>query len=121
MPRHGIRFGLGGFVQLGAIGDAARGAPGQRDQVVDIGDVPVRIGRALTAGDADARTLVYAADRIFNASVVEDELQRFVPFPVELRPVPAPRERGAERMCRVARADRRLSRQCGGDVLTSAP
>ena len=121
MPRHGIRFGLGGFVELAAIGDAARGAPGQRDQVVDIGDVPVRIRRALATRDADARTLIHAADRVLDASVVKDELQRLVPFPVELRPVPAPRERGAERVCRVARAYRRLSRQCGGDVLTSAP
>src|SRR5207244_9379618 len=67
------------------------------------------------------RTLIHAADRVLDASVVKDELQRLVPFPVELRPVPAPRERGAERVCRVARAYRRLSRQCGGDVLTSAP
>ena len=61
-------------MELAAVGDAARGAPGQCDQVVDIRNVPVRIGRALAAGHADARTLIHAADRILDASVIEDEL-----------------------------------------------
>jgi hypothetical protein len=64
-----------------------RRAPGKGHEVVDIGDVAVRVGRALAAGDADARALIDTRDRILDAAVVEDQLKRLVTLPEELSPI----------------------------------
>jgi hypothetical protein len=73
------------------------------DDIVDAGDVPVRIDRALAIDDADAGALIDAGDRVFDATVVEHELQSLVPFPEELREVAATRERGTQRALGVTR------------------
>jgi hypothetical protein len=98
MARHLVRLGLVGFVQLATLGDAPRRPPGEGHEVVDVGDIAVRVGRALSARDAYAGALIYAGDRIFDAVVVEDQLKGFVPLPEELSPIAAPREGGPQRL-----------------------
>jgi hypothetical protein len=116
VPRQLIGLGLVGFVQLAALRDASSRASREGYEVIDVGNVPVRVGRALAARDADARTLVDAGDRILDARVVENELKRLVTLPEELGPVPTSRERGSQRLIRLARADRRLARdRCSDD------
>ncbi|MDQ2915231.1 MAG: hypothetical protein M3T56_18560 [Chloroflexota bacterium] len=110
-----IWFRLVRFVELSALGDAARGAPGEGHEVIDIGHVAVRVVRALAAGDADARALIDARDRILNVIVVEDQLERLVTLPEELSPIPTSRKRGAEGLSYFARADRRPTRNCCSD------
>jgi hypothetical protein len=82
-----VGLGLVRLVKLAALGDATRRAPGKGHEVVDIGDVAVRVGRALAAGDADARALIDTRDRILDAAVVEDQLKRLVTLPEELSPI----------------------------------
>ena len=41
-----------------------------RDIGIDLGDVPIGVGRALAAGHADPRTLVHTADSVFDPSVI---------------------------------------------------
>ena len=70
--------------------------------VIAIGHVAVRVGRALSAREADARALVDAADRVLDTAVVEHELERLVPLPEQFREVAAAGERGAKRALGVA-------------------
>jgi hypothetical protein len=115
VARELIWFRLVGFVELTALSDTSRRSPGERHEVIDIGDIRIRVCRALTARHPDARALIDAGDRVFDALVVEDQLKGLVTFPEELGPVAAPRERGAERLSRFARADRRPARDCCSD------
>jgi hypothetical protein len=108
-------------MKLAALGDAACRAAGERDEIVGVGDVAVRVGRPLAAGDAYARTLIDAADRVLDVVVVEDQLKRLVTLPEELCPVAAPRERGADRLCDLPRTDRGPARYRGCDGRPSAP
>jgi hypothetical protein len=84
-----VRFRFVRFMELAALGDASRRAPRQGHQVVDVGDVPVRVGGALPTRDANARALVDTRDRVFDAAVVEDQLKRLVTLPEELSPIAA--------------------------------
>jgi len=102
-------------VELAAFGDASRRAPGEGHEVVDVGDVAVRVGRALAARYADARALIDSRDRVLDAAVVEDQLKCLVTLPEELSPIATSRKRGAERLSRFARADRRPTRDCCSD------
>jgi len=102
-------------VELAALGDASSSAARERHQVVDVGDVSVRVGGALAARHADPRALIDARDRIFDAAIVEDQLKRLVTLPEELSPIATSRKRGANRLSRLARADRRPARDCCGD------
>jgi hypothetical protein len=116
VARELVRLGVVGFVELAALGDASRRASGEGHQVIDVGHVAVRVGRALAARDADARALIDARDRILNVIVVEDQLERLVTLPEELSPISTSRERGAERLTCFARADRRPTRNgCSDD------
>jgi len=121
VDRHGgvsrklVWLGLVGFVELAALGDASRRASGEGHQVIDIGDVAIRIRRALAACDSDPRPLIDAGDRVLDAVVVEDQLKRLVALPEELCPIAAPRKRGAKRLGRFARGDRRPARYCCSD------
>src|SRR6266568_495047 len=115
MPRKLVRLGLVRFVELAAFGDASRRAPGEGHEVVDVGDVAVRVGRALAARYADARALIDSRDRVLDAAVVEDQLKCLVTLPEELSPIATSRKRGAERLSRFARADRRPTRDCCSD------
>jgi hypothetical protein len=110
-----VRLGLVGFVELAAFGDASGGAPGEGHQVIDIGNVAVGVRGALATRDADARALIDSRDRVLDAAVVEDQLKRLVTLPEELSPIATSRERGANRLSRLARADRRPARDCCGD------
>jgi len=105
VTRELIRLGLVGFVKLAALRDASRRPSGESHQVVDVRDIRVRVGRALAARHPDTRALIDPRDRVFDASVVEDQLKRLVTFPEELSPIAASRERGAKRLSRFARAD----------------
>src|SRR5439155_27180765 len=89
MPRQLVRLGLVRVVELAALGDASRRAPSEGHQVIDIGDIAVRIRRALPTRDADARALVDARDRVLDAVVIEDQLERLVTLPEELSPIAA--------------------------------
>jgi chloramphenicol 3-O-phosphotransferase len=102
-------------MELAALRDAARGAPGEGHEVVDVGHIAVRVGRALAARYADARALIDSGNRIFDATVIEDQLERLVALPEELSPIATPRQRGAERLTCFARADRRPACDCCGD------
>jgi hypothetical protein len=102
-------------VQLAALGDASRRLSGERQQVVDVRHVGVRVGRALATRDTDAGALIDSGDRVLDAVVVEDQLQRLVPLPEQLSPIAASRERGAQRLGSFARADRRPARDCCSD------
>jgi len=115
VTRYLIRFGLVGFVELPALSDAACRPPREGHEVIDVGDVRVRVRGALAARDADAGALIDAGDRVFDAVVVEDQLESLVALPEELSPIAASRERGAERLSRFARADRRPARYCCSD------
>jgi hypothetical protein len=115
VPGQIVRLRVVGFVQLAALGHASRGASGEGHQVVDIGDVAVRVRRALAARHADSGALVDSRDRIFDAAIVEDQLKRLVALPEELSPIATSRKRGANRLSRLARADRRPARDCCGD------
>jgi hypothetical protein len=100
------------LVELAALGDTPRCPSREGHEVIDVRDVPVRIGRSLAAGDADTRALVDAGDRVLDAPVVEDQLKRLVTLPEKLSPIAASRERGAQRLGCLASADRRLARDC---------
>jgi hypothetical protein len=84
-----IRLGLVGFVELAALGHASRRTSGEGHQVVDVGHIAVRIGRALAARYADARALIDARNRILDMAIVEDQLKRLVTLPEELSPIAA--------------------------------
>ena len=105
VTRELIRLGIVGFVKLAALRNASRRPSGEGHQVVDVRDIRVRVGRALAARHPDTRALIDAGDRVFDASVVEDQLKRLETFPEELSPIAASRERGAKRLSRFARAD----------------
>jgi hypothetical protein len=115
VSRELVWLGLVGFVELAALGDASRRASGEGHQVIDIGDVAIRIRRALAARDSDPRALIDAGDRVLDAVVVEDQLKCLVTLPEELCPIAAPRKGGAQRLGRFARADRRPARYCCSD------
>src|SRR5438477_115655 len=115
VTRELIRFGLIGIVKLAALSDASRCSSGEGHEVVDVRDIRVCVSRALTARHSDTGALIDAGDGVFDASVVEDQLKRLVTFPEELSPIAASRERGAERLSRFARADRRPARNCCSD------
>ena len=115
MPRQLVWLGLVGFVELAAFGDASRRASGERHEVVDVGDVPVRVRRALAARDADARALIDTRDRVFDVAIVENQLKRLVTLPEELSPIATSRQRGPECLSCFARADRRPAGDCCGD------
>ena len=103
-PTHLVRYEARSVVQLAvAVGDAARGAAGESDDVVEIGDVAVGVGRSLAARDADPRSLVDAGDGVLDLVVIEDKLQRLVTFPEELGPVTTARKGRAQRALRVTR------------------
>jgi len=53
-----VRLGLVRLVEVAALGHAPGRAPRQGYQVIDIGHVAVRVGRALAARDANARALI---------------------------------------------------------------
>jgi hypothetical protein len=110
VARNLIRFGLVGFVELATFRDTSRRASGESHQVVDIGHVSVRVGRALATRDTDAGALIDSRDRILDAAVVEDQLKRLVALPKKLRPIATSRKRGAERLSSFASADRRSAR-----------
>jgi hypothetical protein len=115
VARELVRLGLICFVELATLGDAFRRASGERHEVVDVGNVPVRVRRALAARDADARALIDTRDRIFDVAIVENQLKRLVTLPEELSPIATSRQCGAERLSRFARADRRPAGDCCGD------
>jgi len=94
-------------VKLPAIRDAVRRAARERQHIVAVGDVAVRVCRPLAVRDANAGALVDAGDRVLDLVVIEDELQRLVPFPEELRPVTAARQCRAQGAFRVARRNDR--------------
>src|SRR5438132_734472 len=75
------------LVELAPLGDPACGPTGEGNEVVDVRDIAVRVGGPLALRDADAGALIDAADGVLDAAVVEDELQRLVPLPIELGPV----------------------------------
>jgi hypothetical protein len=54
--------------------DTAGGPPGERDQVVGVVDVAIRVRRALALGDADPGPLVDSTDRVLDVSVIENDL-----------------------------------------------
>jgi hypothetical protein len=89
VARQLVRLGLVDFMELAALGHASRRASGERHQVVDVGHVAVRVGRAFAARDADARTLIDAGDRVLDVAVVQDQLKRLVTLPEELSPIAA--------------------------------
>jgi hypothetical protein len=115
VPGNLVGLWLVRFVELPALGDAPRGAPGQGHQVIDVGHVAVRVGRALAARNPNARALIDAGDRVLDAAVVEDQLKCLVTLPEKLGPIAAARKRGAKRLSRFARADRRPTRDCCSD------
>ena len=82
-----VRRRVGCLVELAPLGDPPCGSTGKGNEVVDVRDVAVRVGGPLALRDADAGALIDAADGVLDAAVVEDELQRLVPLPVELGPV----------------------------------
>ena len=94
-------------MQVTAVGDAARRAARERQYIVCVGDIAVRVGRPFAARDANARALVDSGDRVLDLVVVEDELQRLVSFPEELCPIATARQRRAQGPLRVARGDER--------------
>ena len=76
-------------MELAAVRDTACRASRERQHVVGVGHIAVRVGRPFTVRDANARALVDPGDRVLDLVVVEDELQGLVSFPEELRPIAA--------------------------------
>src|SRR5712692_1960618 len=108
----------GRLVQAGPVDDTACRTTGDGHDVVDVGDVPVRIDHAFPMHDADTGSLVDTGDRIFDVPIVEDELERLVALPEDLRPLAASRERRAQRPPERRRRDHRgtRDRQRGTDA-----
>src|ERR671934_223480 len=73
--------------------DGARGAAGERTQILEISDVSVGVYGALPDEHTDARALIGARGRLLETAVVEHERQHAMALPEDLRPVAATRQR----------------------------
>src|SRR5688572_11642962 len=77
----------GALVEARFVGHAARRTTGDGHDVVRVGHVAVRVHGLLAMDHAYPGALIDTGDRVFDALVVEHELQRLVTFPEQLGPI----------------------------------